>query len=557
MEGGISAGGLAGGSNGTVTNCYWNTDTGGPNNGIGQGLTNTQMLHQSSFFGFAFGGEDPWDIYEGFSFPFLPAAGNHRTGVSEITGSEGWRMMSVGLEGLSYADLLGPLWTQGFPRSDSPDQGSPNVLAWNETIRSWTAPSVATDVPAAGTGFIVYVYDDQDFDGTPDGFPKSMLLQGEEPRGTVSVPLSYTTTKISGSSGWNLVGNPYASLIDWDAAEGWTRTNLDGSLYMWNAAAGEYQSWNGSTGTLPTQGLIAPWQGFWVKADAPSPALSLDDSVRTAGDDVPLKKLTVPQVRFTLSGAGRTSDAILMFDGRAKSGKDSLDAWKLQPLNGDYLSLYTTATGGEALDINAVPLEAEKPLELAMDFEGSDLGGEYTLRWDPNALPAPVSLTDLYTDQVISLNGGGEYTFEVDRDQPSKGLEPLEGSAPSLEQPPHGPIPTVLKAKSNNPRFLLTINPNGAENVLAGIPEQVELNQNYPNPFNPETVIRYGVPEQSTVQLSVYDILGRKVATLLNQEQAPGRYQVNFDASRFASGLYIYRLKVGSNVLTRKMMLIK
>ncbi|MEQ8525227.1 BspA family leucine-rich repeat surface protein [Gracilimonas sp.] len=94
--------------------------------------------------------------------------------------------------------------------------------------------------------------------------------------------------------------------------------------------------------------------------------------------------------------------------------------------------------------------------------------------------------------------------------------------------------------------------------LMAQIPEDFKLHQNYPNPFNPSTIIRYGVPQSSEVRLEVFDMLGRKVATLVNGErQRAGWHQVNFDASRLASGMYLYRIVAGKHVKTRKMMLIK
>jgi hypothetical protein len=92
-------------------------------------------------------------------------------------------------------------------------------------------------------------------------------------------------------------------------------------------------------------------------------------------------------------------------------------------------------------------------------------------------------------------------------------------------------------------------------------PIDMLLNQNYPNPFNPETVIRYsvGAIHESPVHiyLSIYNILGQKVATLVNKKQAAGRYQVHWDASGFASGVYLYRLQAGDHVKTKKMIFMK
>ena len=89
------------------------------------------------------------------------------------------------------------------------------------------------------------------------------------------------------------------------------------------------------------------------------------------------------------------------------------------------------------------------------------------------------------------------------------------------------------------------------------IVDNFELEQNYPNPFNPSTTIKYSVPEKSDVLIRVYDILGEEVASLVNTTQEAGSYEVNFDASNLASGMYIYRLNAGTVSLTKKMMLLK
>lgn len=89
------------------------------------------------------------------------------------------------------------------------------------------------------------------------------------------------------------------------------------------------------------------------------------------------------------------------------------------------------------------------------------------------------------------------------------------------------------------------------------LPVNFELSQNYPNPFNPSTTIKYAVPVDSKVRLEIYSMLGELVTTLVNDLQPAGNYTVAFDASRFASGTYIYRLTAGTTVMTKKMLLIK
>ena len=89
------------------------------------------------------------------------------------------------------------------------------------------------------------------------------------------------------------------------------------------------------------------------------------------------------------------------------------------------------------------------------------------------------------------------------------------------------------------------------------LPENFKLEQNYPNPFNPTTNIKYSIPQSGFVTLKVYNMLGQEVATLVNQQQKVGEYNVDFDASNLASGLYVYSLKSGDYSLTKKMILLK
>jgi len=97
------------------------------------------------------------------------------------------------------------------------------------------------------------------------------------------------------------------------------------------------------------------------------------------------------------------------------------------------------------------------------------------------------------------------------------------------------------------------------------VPLTFALEQNSPNPFNPTTTIKFSIPagrdgqipSSQTVSLKVYDVLGREVATLVNEPMAPGRYQVTFDAGNLASGTYFYRLQSATSVAVKKLMILK
>ena len=119
-------------------------------------------------------------------------------------------------------------------------------------------------------------------------------------------------------------------------------------------------------------------------------------------------------------------------------------------------------------------------------------------------------------------------------------------------------------AKSSHPNFaydwlpadvLITDIKN--DNSNGQIPERYSLDQNYPNPFNPSTNISYGLPRQELVKLNVYDSIGQKVVTLVNEIQSAGYHKINMNAGNLSSGVYFIRIEAGDFVRTKKMMLLK
>jgi hypothetical protein len=105
------------------------------------------------------------------------------------------------------------------------------------------------------------------------------------------------------------------------------------------------------------------------------------------------------------------------------------------------------------------------------------------------------------------------------------------------------------------------------EHIGSEVPAKYSLQQNYPNPFNPATKIKFDIPSALSfphapsgnplIVLKVFDILGREVATLVNEKLNPRTYEVTFDGSNFASGVYFYQLRTGEFVVTKKLVLLK
>lgn len=130
------------------------------------------------------------------------------------------------------------------------------------------------------------------------------------------------------------------------------------------------------------------------------------------------------------------------------------------------------------------------------------------------------------------------------------------------------PIPQVLSFLSaNNYLFAgtqsnyvwkrLITNIIGIKIISSEVPEQFVLHQNFPNPFNPATKIRFDVPKAENVSIKIYDMLGKEIETLVNQNLQPGIYETDWDATKVSSGIYYYRIITEKYTETRKMVLIK
>lgn len=116
----------------------------------------------------------------------------------------------------------------------------------------------------------------------------------------------------------------------------------------------------------------------------------------------------------------------------------------------------------------------------------------------------------------------------------------------------------VMLDRKNSPEVQIDAIITSAEQDNKDIPAGYALDQNYPNPFNPSTNISFSLPESNRISLEVFDVLGRKVATLHQNELfSAGQHQVSFDASALASGMYIYRLATANYTFSNTMILVK
>jgi hypothetical protein len=496
------------------------------------------------------------DSYDVFAVdPDHGIAGFSSSEYLTITGTEGWRMLSSPTSDNSYDDLLGDLWTQGIGAGADVTTGTASVQLYNTGTDNFAAATDLTANMTAGAGFITYVYSDDDYTTSEAdaGFPKTLSVAGTENTAPV------VTTLNTEASAFTLVGNPFASTIDWDLL---SPTDLTGAVYVYDNASSGYKTWNGTDGSL-TDGLIMPFQGFWVQnsASITDPALSFTDAAKTTGGTFYKENINTASFKLLAEMDGFSNEAYLSFTEKGSIAKDNFDALELSPIDhADYLSL-STLIGDELIDINNLPFslreEVEIPLQISSfqkEKEGYSLkSGEVTISWSQLSNineDWTITLNDYDTGTIVNLREENSYSFVV------SGNDDLVKSKTSFTI--LSPVSVTHEKRTDKTRLSITISPSSAvSNELDSKPTEFELDQNYPNPFNPSTNIKYTLNTTGNVSLTVYNLMGQKVATLVNGTKTQGTHQVTWDAGNMASGVYVYRLNVAGNVITKRMTLIK
>jgi hypothetical protein len=188
-------------------------------------------------------------------------------------------------------------------------------------------------------------------------------------------------------------------------------------------------------------------------------------------------------------------------------------------------------------------------LTLDDDYNFVTEENEVTMSWDLSSLPGHISmtLTDNISGDVIELSQVSEVAFTT----------VAKGSFPS-----YGTSGVSIYPQVGDPRYQLTVAYGSAGVEELPVPKEFVLYPAYPNPFNPVTTLRYDLPEQSHLNIIIYDMLGRQVRTLINQTQEAGFNSVIWNATNdygkpVSAGIYLYQIKAGEFVQTRKMVLLK
>lgn len=336
-----------------------------------------------------------------------------------------YRMISFGISGFTYAQLIddifitGPSGGTGFDASSH--SNNPSIYTFQETTggsgRGWKSVNSINNTLSSGYGALVFIRGDRTLP-SPDWYTAGLYpaqnavtldYTGAAVTGNISPAITYTNTGDPSSDGYNLIGNPYASAIDWDLV---TKQNLSPFYYCYNPATGSYEANN--------SGTIAGGQAFFVQATASNPSISFTESCKSTAAPQQFFKTTAKPVKVMLYKDSTNSDfALLTFGGANNKGfVMSEDARKLK----NQLLNICFITDSQGVQINGYP-----NLSVLSDTFTVEVGasaGNYQLVFSQfESIPQnkSVLLKDHFTNTLSFIYSGFAYPLSITGDPLSQG----------------------------------------------------------------------------------------------------------------------------------------
>jgi hypothetical protein len=417
-----------------------------------------------------------------------------------------YRYISSPVQNATVADIQNEIPVTGGFTGSSTCSGcltNPSMFSYNEAVTTgginggYEAFPVSsnTEQLVPGRGYAIFVRGNVD----PVVSAGSALFDVRGPinSGTISLGnpsgLTFTSSGVLADDGWNLVGNPFPSTIDWNAATGWVRpAALDATIYIRNNGSNPqtYATWNGVTGTNGGSRYIAMGQGFWVKLNnTPSPAtLSANENVKVAGQQTTFFRNGSPDdlLRITLKNGSKSDETVIHFREDATDAFDShADAWKLANAT---INLASLNPANEKLAINSLApfnCSGEVNLDISNVVPGNYLF-EFS-EFESFGEAVSISLIDNFTGTVKDVRTG-PYNFQVTSAPQSYGSNrfKVQFAAPEIQSDFIVQSATVCQGPSGS----LTI-----ENTQNGVSYQAR--------FNGQPISEVGYGDGSSLELAL------------------------------------------------------
>lgn len=342
-------------------------------------------------------------------------------------GQGSWRMLCSPITDATFEQWNDNIPTTGFPGSDYPNYPNANdpwasIRSYDETVvegdlhYGFEAIGDVTDVIGNSRGYFVY------FIPSPTLFDMSGTFHKGEQTFTLSHTVSNTDPY---NDGWNLVANPYPSAIDWDDVAGWTKTDLDNAIYAYDPINEQYASYiNGiMVGSLDNQ--IASFQAFWVKANGPNPALTINEKAKINTGGVFMRSQdmdtqTLVRIKVEADNPDINDETVIGFHyGALQEFDPQLDAYKFS--SGDP-ALPSLATVPDTVDhhpmsIAMVPVpEEDMVIDLLLRPGAQSTLTLKNILVDSYEGDLCFVLEDKFLGEFVSFNQDETYTFEVNEE---------------------------------------------------------------------------------------------------------------------------------------------
>tara|TARA_R110002124_G_scaffold276704_1_gene447625 strand:+ start:13026 stop:16595 length:3570 start_codon:yes stop_codon:yes gene_type:complete len=443
-------------------------------------------------------------------------------------GGSGWRMISSPVEGGMYSSLNTSFFTQGGSwASNTADSVNSSLWTFDNTTQNFGSYIGSDDSFSSGEGYLFYMFE-EDLEGSPM-LSTFLKLRGQEPNSVIT----NLYRGVADSASYNFAGNPFAGTLDWHEIVNESE-NLATSYALWDPDASAYKYYNMS-GEIGVAGrYIAPMQGFFVQSTNANGVLRFRQSQKTSGapEKYGKSQSSIPVLSVHLStenGELLDNQAQVVFSDQGSEYRDQFDVKRISAIGGKENNL-SFFVGAERRVFEGRSMDAGiEKIPLLIDVEES---GFYKLKWEERNIPDDWTfmLEDRVVGKRMDLSAQSEFNFFHNVDNTNSlmrfSIQAFKGIKTSLTEE-------------------------------ISLPKEFGLSQNYPNPFNPHTIIEYQIPKRSNVRIEVFDILGRKVAVLIDEIKNPGFHSLVFNASNLASGTYFYRIKAGGFIRAKSFVLIK
>ncbi|MCH8305227.1 MAG: choice-of-anchor D domain-containing protein, partial [Candidatus Marinimicrobia bacterium] len=464
------------------------------------------------------------------------------TDASENFGTTGEQNISAELSTTNFSSstISGSAYPSGFP------SGVWRLISVPADLTNSSISSVLSELGASGpTTWRIFRWVNGVFSESTGSFNEGnafWLQQRVEGKFTIKPGAGKTTvskdfTK-SLSPGWNLIGDPFAYPVKWTNAN----TNIGGPI-----------TYTDASGYFPAESYLQPWTGYWVRNSSSTNQTLLIEpilhtgTVRNLGKSVQIDPLeNLETTRIVESGGWFVNISLTTeiygdqfnYIGAVENAKDGYDKYDSRelPRMGDYVNLYFPHEDWGQYSANYTSdMRSAQQQGYAWDFE----------------VKTNLSKEEMQIDiQNIEMAPAGMEVVLIDLDY--RIAQDIRKSS----------IYNYISGTSEDPkRFKLLIGESGyiGENNdgISVIPNTYSLSQNFPNPFNPTTTFIYSLPEAVHVNIQIFNILGERVATLVNEQMNAGSHMIRWNAGNIATGVYFYRIRAGNYHAVKKMVFIK